>query len=138
MGLPLLTHGLRRNPFALVPGTVVAMAPEFCLCVQGVHRIRAFPWPGLLRECLGAVEQRAVSDGRSEMSAACRDSQSQLASWLLATRVRALRAGVRTEASLARQQSRMPMRDAMHWSKDIDKTPAAVFRSSAEAFPRRS
>lgn len=56
------------EPVRAVPGTIVRM-PRESAYVFKAFTDPAFRGRGLLRECLNAVEQRAIDDGRSEMSA---------------------------------------------------------------------
>jgi len=125
------------EPVRAVPGTVVAMAPDSAYVFKAFTD-PAFRGQGLLRECLGAVEQRAVSDGRSEMSALVEiHNRSSLRGFRNAGFARCGLVFVLKRPWLVSRVGCLCATPCT-WSKDIDKTPAAVFRSSAEAFPRRS
>ena len=125
------------EPVRAVPGTVVSMPPDSAYVFKAFTD-PAFRGRGLLRECLSAVEQRAVSDGRSEMSALVEiHNRSSLRAFRNAGFARC---GLVFVLKWPWVVSRVGCRCATPctWSRDIRKTPSSVFRSSTEAFARRN
>ena len=124
------------EPTRAVPGTVVSM-PLDSAYVYKAFTDPAFRGRGLLRECLSAVEQHALNDGRSEMSALVEiHNRSSLHGFRNAGFVRCGLVIVLKRPWLV---SRIGCRCATrcNWSQDIRKNPTSVF-SSTEAFARRS
>jgi ribosomal protein S18 acetylase RimI-like enzyme len=125
------------EPVRAVPGTVVRMAHNSAY-VYKAFTDPAFRGQGLLRECLSAVEQRAVSDGSSEMSALVEiHNRSSLRGFRNAGFTRCGLVFVLKRPWLV---SRVGCQCATPctWTRDSHKNPAAAFRSSTEAFARRS
>jgi GNAT superfamily N-acetyltransferase len=125
------------EPVRAVPGTIVAM-PADSAYVYKAFTDPAFRGRGLLRDCLNAVEQHALSDGRSEMSTLVEiHNRSSLRGFRNAGFVRCGLVFVLRRPWLV---SRVGCRCATPctWSRDVRKTPASVLRSSTEAFARRS
>jgi L-amino acid N-acyltransferase YncA len=126
------------EPVRAVPGTMVTMPPDSAYVFKAFTD-PAFRGRGLLRESLRAVEQSATKNGRSEMSALVEiHNRSSLRAFRNAGFTRC---GVVFVLRRPWLVNRVACRCATpcSWSRDvIRKTPASVFRSSGEAFARRS
>jgi len=120
------------EPVRAMPGTVVHMPPDSAYVFKAFTD-PAFRGRGFLRECLKAVEQRAVTDGREAMTALVEiHNRSSLRAFRNAGFARCGLVFVLRRPWLV---SRIACRCATPctWSRDIRQTPAAVLRSSAEA-----
>lgn len=125
------------GPVRAVPGTVVNM-PSNSAYVFKAFTDPGFRGNGLLRECLNAVEQGAVGDGRSEMSALVEiHNRSSLRGFRNAGFERCGLVFVLKRPWLV---SRVGCRceTPCTWCRDIRRAPASVIHSSTEVVARRS
>ena len=124
------------EPVRAVPGTVVTM-PRDSAYVFKAFTDPAFRGRGLLRESLKAVEQSAINDGRTEMSALVEfHNRSSLRAFGHAGFTRCGLVFVLRRPWLVRKVA-CRCAAPCTWSKDLGNTPASLFRSSVEAVARR-
>lgn len=113
------------SPVRAVPGSVVSMSSDSAYVFKAFTD-PAFRGRGLLRECLNAVEQGAISDGRSEMSALVEiHNRSSLRAFRRAGFARCGFVFVLRRPWLISKLS-CSCAAPCTWSKDISKTPASL------------